>query len=311
MINVMKQILAASEKCRNIAIASGAHEAYRAVGLAFNELDALLRQAIAQAEKVESVGYLTLDGDFIVNQRWQMQFGPAPQGKPLYTHPPTAPAQPAVPQDIRDHLFIESRQDGVWLVCLGGVHDSQESARKACEEWKQSAPRNSDVSEMVNRFLCWKLPKDFAPDCGISFKCESDYDHPEYGRTKFEPTGTNLFTAQQAKAMFEHVLTALEAPAQPEQPINFELAYWEVYSKQRVELTKVTAPAQQIELDDIKAADCCPYCEALIHPPAQQPLTEAEVEQIRNQWNDNAHRDQTRYVVRMTEQAHGITGGSL
>ncbi len=26
------------------------------------------------------------------------------------------------------------------------------------------------INEMVSRFLCWKLPKDFAPDCGISFK---------------------------------------------------------------------------------------------------------------------------------------------
>jgi len=50
-IEVMQVALASAEKCRNIAIASGAHEAYRAVGLAFNELEALLRQAIEQTEK--------------------------------------------------------------------------------------------------------------------------------------------------------------------------------------------------------------------------------------------------------------------
>lgn len=72
---------------------------------------------------------------------------------------------------------------------------------------------NSPVTDaMVSRFLSWRLPADFAPDCGISFKRESDYDHPEFGRTKYEPTGTNLLHAGQARAMLEHVLGA-KAPA--------------------------------------------------------------------------------------------------
>jgi hypothetical protein len=57
-----------------------------------------------------------------------------------------------------------------------------------------------DISAMVNRFLGWKLPKDFYPDAGISFKAVHEYDTPYW------PTGTNLFTADQAKAMFEYVL---------------------------------------------------------------------------------------------------------
>lgn len=67
-----------------------------------------------------------------------------------------------------------------------------------------SAPVVTD--EMVSRFLGWKLPEDFNPDCGISFKRESDYDHPEFGRTRYEPTGTNLLNAIQARAMLEHIL---------------------------------------------------------------------------------------------------------
>lgn len=65
---------------------------------------------------------------------------------------------------------------------------------------------SENIKKMVDRFLGWPLPKDFAPDCGISFKRESDHEHPVYGRTVFEPVGTNLFTADQAKAMFEYVL---------------------------------------------------------------------------------------------------------
>lgn len=34
------------------------------------------------------------------------------------------------------------------------------------------------VKEMVNRFLVWKLPKDFAPDAGISFKAEYNEGTP-------------------------------------------------------------------------------------------------------------------------------------
>lgn len=62
------------------------------------------------------------------------------------------------------------------------------------------------VARMVDRFLGWKLPKDFNPDCGITFKPESDYQHSEYGRAKYEPTGTNLFTVEQATKLFEYLM---------------------------------------------------------------------------------------------------------
>lgn len=70
-------------------------------------------------------------------------------------------------------------------------------------------PASPDVSAMVNRFLGWKLPQDFAPDCGISFK--------PLGHPNGWPVGTNLFTADQAKAMFEHCRAATERPAIPAQ----------------------------------------------------------------------------------------------
>lgn len=73
------------------------------------------------------------------------------------------------------------------------------------------------TDEMVNRFLAWKLPADFSPDGGVSFKRESDYEHAEFGRTKFEPTGTNLLTAQQARAMLEHALAT--TPEQPQRTV--------------------------------------------------------------------------------------------
>lgn len=54
------------------------------------------------------------------------------------------------------------------------------------------------IDQMVDRFLSWPLPKDFAPDGGISFTPST---HPHGW-----PTGTNLLYADQARAMFEYVL---------------------------------------------------------------------------------------------------------
>ena len=55
------------------------------------------------------------------------------------------------------------------------------------------------TDEMVNRFLAWPLPPTFAPDGGVSFKGQLATPWP---------MGTNLLTAEQAKAMLQHVLGA-------------------------------------------------------------------------------------------------------
>lgn len=54
------------------------------------------------------------------------------------------------------------------------------------------------TDEMLARFLSWRLPVDFMPDGGISFE--------ELNYSANWPTGTNLFTADQATKMLEHVL---------------------------------------------------------------------------------------------------------
>jgi len=69
-------------------------------------------------------------------------------------------------------------------------HDTTDDERKAL------------VDKMVDRFLCWQLPGDFAPDCGIMFKPAPD----ARGYAPTWPVGTNLFTAEQARAMVTHML---------------------------------------------------------------------------------------------------------
>ena len=56
------------------------------------------------------------------------------------------------------------------------------------------------IDALVNRFLCWKLPKDFAPDGYINFDKDACVARNDW------PTGTNLLHAGQAAEMFEHCL---------------------------------------------------------------------------------------------------------
>lgn len=55
------------------------------------------------------------------------------------------------------------------------------------------------IKHMSDRFLGWKLPENFSPDAGISFK-KTFNEHTAHPM-KHEPTGTNLFDAEQATAM--------------------------------------------------------------------------------------------------------------
>ena len=58
------------------------------------------------------------------------------------------------------------------------------------------------IDKMVDRFLCWPLPKDFAPDGRIFFDPSPD----AAGYDPTWPVGTNLLTAVQARQMFEYAL---------------------------------------------------------------------------------------------------------
>jgi hypothetical protein len=67
------------------------------------------------------------------------------------------------------------------------------------------------IDALVDRFLTWRLPEDFAPDCGITFT-----PHHPNGITRYAPVGTNLLHAGQARAMFEYLLSPLkDVPTPP------------------------------------------------------------------------------------------------
>jgi len=71
-------------------------------------------------------------------------------------------------------------------------------------EAEADAPAREDgLRKAVDKFLAWKLPEDFHPDCGISFDGRGK---DARGYDKGWPVGTNLFTADQALAMFRYCL---------------------------------------------------------------------------------------------------------
>lgn len=67
--------------------------------------------------------------------------------------------------------------------------------------------KNEQIQHMVQRFLQWRLPENFNPDAGISFEPTFNDHLPE--PTKHNPTGTNLFDAEQAEAMVRNMIEGM------------------------------------------------------------------------------------------------------
>lgn len=61
--------------------------------------------------------------------------------------------------------------------------------------------REALICRMVTRFLDWRLPANFCPDCCITFDRDKARQNPNWW-----PVGTNLFTAEQARQMIKHML---------------------------------------------------------------------------------------------------------
>ena len=79
---------------------------------------------------------------------------------------------------------------------------------------EKETPKMTDeqIKHMVNRFLGWKLPENFAPDAGISFKATFNDGTPY--QMKHNPSGTNLFDATQAEEMVRFMVDGLPSASE-------------------------------------------------------------------------------------------------
>jgi hypothetical protein len=63
------------------------------------------------------------------------------------------------------------------------------------------------IQSLVDRFLGWKLPPTFGPDAGIKFTPSNGMSREDaYAKPGWWPIGTNLFNADEARAMLEYLL---------------------------------------------------------------------------------------------------------
>lgn len=67
--------------------------------------------------------------------------------------------------------------------------------------------REDQIKHMVDRFLAWRLPENFNPDAGISFKPTFNDGTPY--QMRHNPSGTNLFDAGQATEMVRYMLEGM------------------------------------------------------------------------------------------------------
>ena len=66
---------------------------------------------------------------------------------------------------------------------------------------------DEQIKHMIDRFLGWRLPKNFSPDAGISFKAE--FNEHLAPPMLHQSTGTNLFDATQAEAMVRYMVEGM------------------------------------------------------------------------------------------------------
>lgn len=69
------------------------------------------------------------------------------------------------------------------------------------------------VKHMVERFLRWRLPQNFAPDGGVTFEKFGNAGTPHQYRR--EPVGTNLLDFMQASEMVRYMVEGLPLAASP------------------------------------------------------------------------------------------------
>lgn len=73
------------------------------------------------------------------------------------------------------------------------------------------------LKAMVDKFLGWRVPDNFQPDAFIRFDRERAEQHGYSPTGPHWPVGTNLLSADQARAMFEHCAGEVAATLEAQQ----------------------------------------------------------------------------------------------
>lgn len=132
-------------------------------------------------------------------------FAPFPAPLDALMNKPVAELKAKIERDARGQ-FGPSMLDVTRLIA---IYEADIECLKSSTSGR--ALTEPQIKHMVNRFLGWRLPENFNPDCGISFQRTHSHNGL-WGPQKFEPAGTNLFDATQAEAMVRHMIEGMPCP---------------------------------------------------------------------------------------------------
>lgn len=103
-------------------------------------------------------------------------------------------------QIMYKHLGEVSDRQDQKIGGLGAENDRLKAELSRSKSVNSELGADQIIKAAVNKFLGWKLPQSFNPDCGISID-------REVVQRNCWPNGTNLFDAEQAEAMFTYCLS--------------------------------------------------------------------------------------------------------
>ena len=88
-----------------------------------------------------------------------------------------------------------------------GTRHPKPSQKGAYLKKKIPVLTEAQISHMADRFCAWPLPDPWYPDGGITFEPLMNKGTPR--EMKRDPSGTNLFSKQQAEEMIRYMIEGL------------------------------------------------------------------------------------------------------
>jgi hypothetical protein len=147
---------------------------------------------------------------------------------------------------------------------------------------------NEIITQAVDKFLPWKLPQHFHPDSFISFDGSK---HDTWGGYPNSwPTGTNLFTAEQARGMFEYcLLAAVEAQSKELEAAKTTV---KTQAENNAELLRtVRAQAAKLSVLEAFVPDCASWDDAApVAQPAPQQSIKIPTETMEQEFQNHYRR---------------------
>lgn len=111
--------------------------------------------------------------------------------------------------------WSKNEEDSGHFIVFDGTEGEEKvldpSTRQTYDDWRDVEPKvmwlfsenainKARLPKMVTRFLGWRIPEGFSPDCFVTFYRDRAQKSVSW------PIGTNIFNADETKQMISHVL---------------------------------------------------------------------------------------------------------